>query len=367
MLFNTVSTLGLSRRLQGSLTDVQIELSRAGDEVASGKHVDVAEHLGARTGRAISLRNLYDDVDEHLKTCSLLDGRFSTMNSAMTSILAAGQDVLASASTGLGQPSPTGTSLQIRARGALEQIVGLLNASSGNGYLFGGVEVSRPPVRNVAGDSSGLRSPITIVQDAIAAATGGPAAPVTAADSAAAVATLDTLFATRDPATPPPAPLTDTFEGGFYVGATALKPGGTPNPRLTGRPDASVELAYGVQANDPGVRSLLEGLYMLAAVDTSKLPLDAYQPYVQAAVDRLSAGTEGMRDATAQLGIQHATLLDVAERHRTHQKILADQINDLENVDPAQASVRLNQLEMQVEATASVTARIARLRLTNYL
>ncbi|HYG86954.1 MAG TPA: flagellin [Azospirillum sp.] len=367
MLFNTVSTMGLSRRLQGSLTDVQIELARASDEVASGKHFDVAEHLGARTGQAVSLRNLYDEADEYLKTCSLLDGRFSTMNSAMTSILAAGQEVLASASTGLGQPSPTGTSLQIRARGALEQIIGLLNASSGNGYLFGGVEVSQPPMRDVMDNNPPLRAPMTIVQDAIAAATGGPAAPVTAADSAAVIATLDNLFAVRDPATPPPLPLTDTFEGGFYVGATTQKPGGAPNPRLTGRPDSSVELAYGVQANDPAVRSLLEGLYMLAAVDTSKLELDAYKPYIQAAVDKLSAGTEGIRDATAQLGIQHATLLDVAERHRTQQKILTDQINDLENVDPAEASVRFNQLETQIEATESVTAFISRMRLTNYL
>jgi len=367
MLYNTVSTLGLSRRLQTSYNDLQMEMLRSNDEIASGKHFDVAEALGARTGRAVSLRNLYDASDEYLKTCSLLQGRLGAMDSAMTSILAAGQDVLASASTGLGQPSPTGSSLQIRARGVLEQVVALLNGSSGNGFLFAGVEVKTPPLRPVQGDGTATPAPMAIVKDAIAAATGGPAAPTTPAETAAVVAVLDDLFAVRDPALPLPAPLTHGFEGGMYVGATAMQPGGAATPRLTARPEASTEIPYGVQANDPAVRDLMQGLYMLAAVDTSVLPLDAYRPYMDAAVDRIAAGLNGLRDATAQLGIQRAQVDEIAERHHAQQKILTDQINDLEAVDPYEASTRLNQLEAQIEATSNATARIARLRLTNYL
>ncbi|HYH20736.1 MAG TPA: flagellin [Azospirillum sp.] len=367
MLYNTVSTLGLSRRLQNALGELQMDMLRRNDEVASGKHHDVAEALGTRTGRAISLRNLYDQTDEYLKSCTLLQGRLSTMDSAMTNILSAGQDALAYAAIGLGQPSPTSTSLQVRARGVLEQVVSMLNASSGNGYLFSGVEVKTPPMRPLHGDGSGLPAPMAIVQDAIAAATGGPAAPATAAETAAVVATLNDLFAVRDPALPLPAPLAHGFEGGMYAGATALQPGGAATPRLTARPEGSAEIPYGVQANDPAPRDLMQGLYMLAAVDTSALPLDAYQPYMQAAVDRISAGLNGLRNATAQLGIQRAQVDETAERHHTQQKILTDQINDLESVDPYEANTRLTQLEAQIEATSNATARIARLRLTNYL
>ncbi|MBK3802899.1 flagellar hook protein [Azospirillum brasilense] len=354
MLYNAVSTLGLSKRLQTANTELQLERLRNNDEIASGKHFDVAKALGARTGQAIALRNLYDETDQTLKSTALLQGRLGTMDSALTNILSAGQDVLAAASVGLGQPSPTGSSLQVRARAMLEQVVGMLNASSGNGYLFGGVEVKAAPMRAVQGDESGLPSPIQIVQDTIAAATGGTSSPQTPAETAAAVAALDDLFAT-----PSASPL--GFEGGFYQGAPSTA------PRLSARLDRTTEIPYGIQGNDPAMRDLLQGLYMLASVDTSQLPLDAYKPYMEAAVAKVSGGIEGARDATAQLGIHRAQLDDIAAMNTTQLRILNDQLDAMESVDPAEASLRMNQLEVQIEATAAATARIARMSLTNYL
>ncbi|CAO3438292.1 flagellin [Azospirillum doebereinerae] len=367
MLYNTLSTLGMSRRLQGTMTQLQMGLTRANEEMSTLVHSDVAATIGASTGRDIALRNLFDRTDEYLKTTSLLDGRMGTMDSAMTSILTAGTDLLAAASTGLGQQSPTGTSLQIRARGVLDQVVGLLNASAGNVYLFAGTATGQPPMRNVDGDASGLPSPLQIVKDAIAASTGGTAMPATAAETASVIATLDALFAVRDPATPAPAPLTDTFEGGLYGGTTALQPGGAASPRVSGWPADATTVAYGVQANDPMVREILEGVYMLAAVDTSKMSEAAYPDYIAAAVDKLSHGLGKLREATAQLGIQRSQVSVLAEQHRTQKTILNLQIDNLEGVDPYEASVRIGQLEAQIDATSSATARIAKMHLTNYL
>lgn len=367
MLYNTLSTLGMSRRMQSTMTQLQVELTRANDEIATGVHADVSASLGARTGRDISLRNLFDRTDEYLNTTTQLDGRMATMDSAMTSILSAGTDLLAAAATGLGQQSPTGTSLQIRARGVLDQVVGLLNAAAGNSYLFAGTALDKPPMRNVDGDASGLPAPLQIVKDAIATTTGGSASPTTAAETASVIATLDNLFAVRDPATAAPVPLTDTFEGGFYSGTTALQPGGVASARISGRPADSITMAYGVQANDPMMRELLEGMYMLAAVDTSKMTGTAYPDYIAAAVDKLSRGLGNLREATAQLGIQRAQIATLTEQHHTQKTILSIQIDNLEGVDPYEASVRINQLEAQIDATSSATARIADMHLTNYL
>lgn len=367
MLYNSVSTVGMSRRLMSSLGEMQLEQLRTNDEIASGKHYDMAQALGARTGYAIGLRNMYDEADQFVKGGALLKGRMDTMDSALNNILDAGKDVLAAASTGLGQPGPTGSSLQVRARGVLEQIVGLLNASSGNGYLFGGVAVTSPPMRAVQGDGSALPSPIQIVGDTITAATGGSSVPTTAAQTAAVVSALNDLFDVRDPALPPPAPLTQSYEGGFYVGATTMQPGGAATPRVTGRPADAVELPYGIQANDKPFRDLMQGLYMLATVDTSKMELDAYKPYIETAVSKMSGGLDNIRNATSQLGIYRHQLEETIESHKTRQKVLSEQINSLEEVPPEEASVRLNQLEVQIEAASSATARIAKMRLSNYL
>lgn len=364
MLYNALSTLGMSRKLQGTMARQQMDLVRANEEVATGVHADVAATIGASTGRDVALRNLFDRTDEYVKTTSLLDGRMGMMDSAMTSILTAGTDLLAAASTGLGQQSPTGSSLQIRARGVLDQVVSLLNASSGNVYLFAGTALDRPPMRNVDGDDSGPPAPMQIIRDAIQAASGGKPAPTTAAETAAVVTALDALFAVYDP--PGSAP-PNSFEGGLYTGTTAHQAGGGASPRVSGRPADAATIPYGVQANDPMMRELLEGIYMLAAVDTSAMSVDAYPDYIKTAVDKLSGGLGTLREATAQLGIQRAQVASVAEQHRTQKSILTLQIDNLEGVDPYEASTRISQLEAQVDATASATARIAKLRLSNYL
>ena len=182
-----------------------------------------------------------------------------------------------------------------------------------------------------------------------------------------AIARLDDLFGVRDPLTPPPPPLTDTFEGGLYLGTTALEAGGTPAPRVSGRPDEGLELDYGIQANDPMMRDLLQGLYMMAALDTMELPDGAFQPFMDHAIAKLAGGVDGVRDANALLGVRHATLEEVAGRHEIRLGLLNRQISGLEDVDPYEVSTRLNAVEAQLEAAMNATARVARLRLTDYL
>lgn len=367
MLFNAVSTLGLSRKLQGSIGNLQLELAKTSDEMASGKHFDVARQLGARTGQAIDLRGLYEQAEEDLLTIDSLDARFGLMDKAMSQIHDIAADVLALAATNMTQAGATSSALAIKARGALDEIVGLLNGSGGGNYLFSGIAVDTAPMRQMTGDDSGVPAPLDVVAQTIQTATGGPAVPQTAAEATAVLSALDAMFAVHDPAAALPAPLTHSYEGAFYNGASALKAGGAANARLSARPESGTEMAYGVQANDPYVRDIMQGLAMLAAIDTTSMPEEAYKPYMQAASDTLSDGITGLRDATATLGIRQATLQEMSLRIEAKKKVLAEQIASLENVDPTEASVRLSQLEQQVDMTASVTARIANMRLTEYL
>ncbi|HEV7372707.1 flagellin [Arenibaculum sp.] len=367
MLMNTISTLGLSKRLRTSMAGLQIGLARVTDELASGKRHDVAGSLGARAGQAISFRQMHERTDEYLKTCTLLDSRMTLMSGSMSEMDKACSDVLALALTGAEQPPSVGWGLGIAARGALDQMVGLLNATVGGRSLFSGVDVDAAAMRPIRGGDGLGPSPMDVVKGAISTVLGGPAAPATAAEAAAVIAALDDLFAVRDPATPAPPPLTQTYEGGLYTGTTALAPGGAPNPRVSGTPEEGVELAYGVQANDPMMRSLMQGLFMLAAVDTGTLPAGAYQPYMDVAIDRLSAGLGELRRVQAEIGIQHASIPDTKQRLDARMKVLNEQIIALEDVDPYETSLRLGQIEAQLEATMSATARVSRLRLTDYL
>lgn len=367
MLLTSISTLGLSQRLKGSMTGLQIDLARVNDELASGKRYDVAGHLGARTGQAISFRQLHERSEEYLKTTTLLDSRMTLMASAMAEMDTVASDVFALAVTGASEPSQTGAALQIKTRGALDLMVGLLNTSDGSRQLFSGVDIDTPAMRQIAGDDSGIPDPLQLVRDTISAALGGPAVPATGAESAIAIAALDAFFAVRPDGAPVPPPLTNEFEGGVFLGTKALDAGGASNPRVSGMPEDGSEVPYGIQANDPFVRDMMQGLFMLAAIDTHALPQDAYQPYMEAALAKLGGGLDGLRAASADLGVRHAAIAQVEQRHTARMKVLNEQINALEDVDPYEASVRLNQIEAQLEAAMNATARVSRLRLTDYL
>jgi flagellar hook-associated protein 3 FlgL len=140
-----------------------------------------------------------------------------------------------------------------------------------------------------------------------------------------------------------------------------------PTGTTTARLDHGYEISYGVRADDPAMRELLQGLYMLASVPYGSVPEDAYIAWQDEAVSHINAGFQGVIDLSAELGYKQSVVNNAITQHEAAIVQINNQVATLEAADPFETALRLSQLQTQLEATFSLTARMSELSLTKFL
>lgn len=124
--------------------------------------------------------------------------------------------------------------------------------------------------------------------------------------------------------------------------------------------DDGFSLNYGVTADNEAFESLLRA-YSLAATypnDETAL-LEAY--------DLLNTALDDLASLNANISQDSQTLDQVIDDHLSELNLLDTMISDLKEVDLAEVSVKLQELETQLEASYSVTTTLLNLKLSDYL
>jgi flagellar hook-associated protein 3 FlgL len=240
--------------------------------------------------------------------------------------------------------------VQISAAATLETVVRHLNTSVSGRFLFSGTLVESKPMVTGAAPTGIVGS---VVSDA--ATTAGGQIGVT--DVAGLIADLDAVF---DDSHANPA---WRFSSAFYEGAPASE------PDLAGQLDENTRITYGLKANDPGFREVMQGLHMLAAVRFGDAVMTeaAYTQFAEAAVAKLQQGLGRMIDLAARTGQNQARVADNLDRLEAARNLYNREIVELERRDPYEAATLINALEQQLEASYMVTARLSQLSLVEFL
>ena len=358
MAVSNISTLGISLQQRSIVLRAQSQIGKVTTEIGTGVKADVARALGSRMGEDVDLRNLMNQYDNYKNSIQIMASRTSIMAEALTKFEDYAVEAFnAIATTANGADSGIIDSIQNAARSALERIMGALNVSSGDRFLFSGVDIEKQPLFT-PGQKNPVtgRTPIETIQELIGT-------PPTDAASAMAAADRIRLAFDGDPSIP--AEL--HFEGTIYNGPPALDAAGNPNPRVRGKTDAETTVEYGIQANDGPFRDILRSLYMIASVDVAAMPKEARDVYVTEAFNSLSKGIQDLRDVHTALGTQQADLDTAMERNELRMRLLNERVVALETVDPYDAQARLTVLQQQLQASLNLTARLATLNISQYM
>jgi flagellar hook-associated protein 3 FlgL len=218
------------------------------------------------------------------------------------------------------------------ARSNLETVVSALNTRFGDRSVFSGVETAAPALA----DANTLLT--------------AAAAQVAGLSSAGDIdAALTAWF--DDPA---------GFAGAIYLG---------------GAPMAPVAIAPGevaqmdVTALDPAIKSTLKGLTMAALMDRGFLAGNniARQQLANHAGLSLMQSNSERATLTGRLGAIEAQVQAAAARNSAEATSLGIVRNAITTVDPYEAASRLQDTQSQLEKIYTLTARISRLSLMDYL
>jgi flagellar hook-associated protein 3 FlgL len=154
----------------------------------------------------------------------------------------------------------------------------------------------------------------------------------------------------------------------WYTGGNSS----TPLQTATAQIGPSTTIAYGMQANEPGISSLIANVAVLAATTYSASNTNAqasYQALSSKVATNLSSpsGTQSIDDIEANLANAQNEITNANSLNTQTQTTLQDMLQNIDGVNQTQVGEQLLTLQNSLSASLSVTARLSQMSLVNYL
>ncbi|MEX6504985.1 flagellar hook-associated family protein [Jiella sp. M17.18] len=342
-----VSNYSLLSAPRTAVFKIQDELTSLQKEVTTGRLDDVGLSLGGRTSQTVSLRSQQTIVDKQRDANSVLTQRFDIMQTSLQSIADTGNTLLSSLIAN--GTSDTGTAAtEQQAMSSLQQMVGALNTSSGTRFLFSGAASDQQTLKFSDFVGSGAQSSV-----------------------ASALSNFMTTNGISDMSQMTDSQLDSFLNGDFanlFSGSnwTANWSNADDTPVYNKISDSeTINTSY--SANDEAFRNIAKAYVMMSSLNSSGMSDSARQLLSNRATQSLSQGLSQMTTLQAQIGGSQQRLDATDAQLKSRSNVLTLSISSMEEVDPYEASTRVTNLTNLLEASYSLTARISKLSILNYI
>ena len=349
MLASFTSTRYLNEANRSTVLKLQDQLITAQQELASGRLADVGVSLGGRTSETVSLRQQYARFTTLVETNSTVTTRLDVTQTTLQSFSDTAQEfistLLASRDTENGPSVSQGD-----AEANLVALMDGLNSTLSGQYVFGGINTNTQPITNYYATPTPANRQAVI--DAFTTAFGTP--PSDPANTGITAAAMQTFL---------DGPFANLFEEPSWSNDWSA----ASNENLSSRISSFEQIETSTNATEDGYRKLAKAYAMVADLGVDTLNKDAFGVVVDAAVKIAGEAIQDIVKVQAKLGTAAARVESANDKMSAQLDIMNTQIENLELVDPFEASTRVTTLLTQLETAYSLTARVQRLTILNYL
>ena len=329
----SLGDLAQSFMLRRQNTDLKADLQRLSTELSTGTAVDTGKHVGGDysplAGIDASLSRLLG-YKSTTTEAGLLSGAMQTVLETVEGMTSSLGPQLLSASSGT-------TATQVNAVGVeahqqLQTAMALYNTGLAGRSLFSGIATDRAAMI----DTETLLT--TLDTELIGAVSGADVASRVNAWFDAPTGYAATGYLGDDPLSP-----------------LAVAPGDTAD--------------LGFTAADPGIRDTLKGLVMAALLDRGALAgnASARADLARRAGESLISSATARADMSARLGTVQGQIEAASVRNSAETSALQISRNGITAADPYETASRLEATRQQLETLYTLTARISRLSLVDFL
>ena len=343
------STRSLNDGNRINILRLQDRLLKAQQEVASGRLADVGVSIGGRTRETVSLRQEYARYNTLIETNGFVKTRLDTTQVALNSFVETAQSFMNSVIAARDAEGGA-TIAQQQGESALKQLLDGLNTTIAGEHLFAGINTTAAPVEDYYG------SPAPSSKLAVDAA-------------------FTTAFGTTqsDPSNNNilPAAMQTFLDTGF---STVFDlPGWTADwssassTNVVSRISGVETVVSSANANEGAFRKLAKAYTMIADLGVENLNKTAFGVVAENAAILASEAIQEISVIQGRLGTSAARIQSSNEKMSAQLNVLNTQIDNLETVDPFEASTRVTTLLTQIETAYALTARVQRLTILNYI
>ncbi|MDX1923613.1 MAG: flagellin [Alphaproteobacteria bacterium] len=317
----SISTSGLIAQSILQIRDAQATLSDLSNQLSTGKKsIDFTDFTLTETSTLLDVNTSVDKSNSYLNVINVISPRLKLYETSLTKLSSIASDALASVNTN-DFNSATNAALGQQLSSYLSDVGYYLNQKVGERFIFAGTgtRLTTAPVV----DLTTLPVP--------------PVAPDTA------------------PVTSPTLPTSDTAAPGSDVQAYTHD---------STNIDDGYNITYGVTSTDTGMQNLILGLRWAYAATQSSAN---FTTYMATARTLLTNAVPQLRDIQAQIASNQNRLSDVTTTHKTLINDLTNRAADIQGIDSAEVAAKISFTQSKLEASYSVTAKIAQLSITKYL
>jgi flagellar hook-associated protein 3 FlgL len=185
-------------------------------------------------------------------------------------------------------------------------------------------------------------------------------------DAETLMAALDTAIAGALSSADVETAVSDWFNDPLGFAATVYQGGATLEPVPIGR-DQTAQLD--VRANDPAIVASIKGLAMAALLTRGALAGSqvARADLAKRAGEGLASNQSSMAELEARLGVTEANIISAGVQNDAEKSALETARLGLLSLDPYETAAKLQEAQTQLETLFSITARMSRLSLVNFL
>lgn len=372
----SISTLGQYLNQLSQLKTQQTSFADLSLQLSSGKKTQSLSGLGTDIIRSMRSRVGIDSLETYNSNITNANRRINLMTTASKEVKAQTENVIASLSLAVQEGDfPDLESTKELAGSIYEFIIDLINQTDGERYLFGGSDTSEQPLTdkglftsalgNFLPDSSDLTNPPLVASGIIG--DWGDGTITTDEFIAAYQGTSDTVLGFSNALTSGTAGKTtvqvsdsSTFNYTQLANNTSMKEIVRALGVLKQLPP--VEYAPGA-LNDPTATTL--------AQDVAPFPprekQDNFYKVINNLISSLNKAVDDLDQLEFSLAQVQAQISIVKTSNSDQIKAYQDIVGEVEDSDITEVSVKIKQLEIQIQASFQVTSLASQLTLSNFL
>ncbi|AWJ92663.1 flagellar biosynthesis protein FlgL (plasmid) [Azospirillum baldaniorum] len=298
-----IATFNHQNQLVRYMLAAESRVATAQVQAATGEASVDYKGIAGDSGRLVNLESHYRRSERYVDEGEVVNGRIQTMHDAVGGMIDLANRVRSLVASLQGAGSGAADGIKSEAQALMTEFAGLLNTQQEGRYLFAGGRTDRAAV------------------------------------------SLDGLPAATSPS---------TADTGYYKGDGSVS-------YFQAADDLIVQ--YGVTADDPSIEKALRSISLIANMPTN--PVDT--TLVDEASDLADAAADGLTVVQTKLGSASATLERTIDRHLEQQLVLQTHVEDIRNIDLAEATTRLSQLQANLESTMSLMKILQQTNLNDFL
>lgn len=346
MKVSHLSSQWISQSLRHQLSDLQSQLNKASTELSTGKHADSGLALGEKSSNLVSVSSKSDQLEAIIQTNKLAANRLGVVQQNLQLVDSVGSELFAAIMTA----NSSGADQQLTvdaANIALQRTTDLLNTTYDGVYVFAGQNSSTPPLAEYQG---------------------GPAQTAFANAFFTQFGVTQTAPAAQNITSAAMTTFLDTVVEPMFTGAAWNTDWSTATDQgIVSRISENQQVETSASANETGLRNQIMASVASYELFGSNLNRDALDAVTQFAIKKLGTAAGEISTLQGRIGFVEQRVNDSSQQNQLQRDVLIQQIGDLENVDPFEATTRAQFLLTQIEMSYSITSRINSLSLMRFI